>query len=105
MVEAISGGDESFVRRMVQLFIDTMPPSLEELQRETHAANWDSVSKLAHKMKATVDSMGIASLQETVRTIEHNGKKGEHAEVIPALVAQFVSVIQDCIAQLKEDFG
>jgi signal transduction histidine kinase/CheY-like chemotaxis protein len=105
MVQTISGGDESFVKRMVQLFIDTMPPSLKELQTETAQQNWLQVSKLAHKMKATIDSMGITSLKEDIRTIEANGKKGENVDKIPALTEQVIKVVETCVDQLKADFG
>ena len=104
MVKTISGGDESFVKRMVNLFIETMPPSLQELQHETKQQNWQSVSKLAHKMKATIDSMGINSLKEIIRTIETNGKKGEELDKIPALVEQIVATVQVCVDQLKQEY-
>jgi len=105
MVQTISGGDESFVKRMVQLFIDTMPPSLKEIQTETAQQNWPQVSKLAHKMKATIDSMGITCLKEDIRTIEANGKKAENLDKIPALVQQVIKVVEICVDQLKADFG
>jgi HPt (histidine-containing phosphotransfer) domain-containing protein len=90
---------------MVQLFIDTMPPSLKELQNETAQQNWPQVSKLAHKMKATIDSMGIASLKDDIRTIEANGKKGENPDKIPELVQVVVKVVETCVDQLRADFG
>jgi CheY-like chemotaxis protein len=105
MVKTISGGDESFVKRMVQLFIDTMPPSLDELKKETQQQNWTQVSKLGHKMKATIDSMGIVSLKDDIRAIETNGKKGENLDKIPALVQRVVTVVETCSDQLKGDFN
>jgi CheY-like chemotaxis protein len=104
MVQTISGGDMSFVKRMVQLFIDTVPPSLAELQKETAQQNWLNVSKLAHKLKATIDSMGISRIKEVVRAVELNGKKSENIEKIPGLVAEVVSVLEACMRQLKRDF-
>jgi HPt (histidine-containing phosphotransfer) domain-containing protein len=105
MVETLSGGDAAFIKRMVQLFIDTMPPSMQELQKETQQQNWEAVSKLAHKMKATIDSMGIARLKDDIRTIEMNGKKKENVETIPGLVNTVVEVINTSINQLKRDFS
>jgi CheY-like chemotaxis protein len=105
MVQTISGGDESFVKRMVQLFIETVPPSLTDLQNETAAQNWLNVSKLAHKLKATIDSMGITSIKDVVRTIETNGKKNEDLDKIPAQVQEVVTVLEACMTQLKRDFA
>lgn len=105
MVQSISGGDTGFVERMVQLFIETMPPSLTELQQEVKQQNWVAAGKIAHKLKSTIDSMGIVQLKQDIRTIELNGKKVEHTEVIPELAARVVTVIEQCIQQLKTDFN
>jgi PAS domain S-box-containing protein len=104
MVQTISGGDESFVKRMVQLFIETVPPSLADLQKETVQQNWLHVSKLAHKLKATIDSMGITRVKDVVRSIETSGKKGEELDKIPAQVQEVITVLEACVKQLKRDF-
>jgi CheY-like chemotaxis protein len=104
MVQTISGGDESFVKRMVQLFLETVPPSMADLQQEAAQQNWVNVSKLAHKLKATIDSMGIIRIKEVVRTIETNGKKGEDLDKIPTQVQEVVTVLEACMGQLKRDF-
>jgi PAS domain S-box-containing protein len=105
MVQTIAGGDTSFVKRMVQLFIETVPPSMADIQKETEQQNWLNVSKLAHKMKATIDSMGITKIKDVVRTIEANGKKGEELDKIPAQVQEVVSVLEACMGQLRKDFN
>lgn len=66
--------------------------------------NWVNVSKLAHKLKATIDSMGITRIKEVVRAIETNGKKGEELDKIPAQVKEVNTVLEACIKQLKKDF-
>lgn len=104
MVQTIAGGDAGFVKRMVELFIETVPPSMADLQQETAAQNWLSVSKLAHKLKATIDSMGITRIKEVVRTIELNGKKGEAVDKIPGQVQEVIGVLEACMEQLKRDF-
>jgi PAS domain S-box-containing protein len=104
MVQTIAGGDISFVKKMVQLFLDTVPPSMTDIQKETEQQNWLNVSKLAHKMKATIDSMGIVKIKEVIRAIEANGKKGEEVDKIPGQVQEVILVLEECMGQLKKDF-
>jgi hypothetical protein len=104
MVQTIAGGDAGFVKKMVQLFIETVPPSMADIQKETGQQNWANVSKLAHKMKATIDSMGIVKIKDVVRVIEANGKKGEEVDKIPAQVQEVIQVLEECVGQLKKDF-
>lgn len=74
-IKAVSGGDKEFVKRMVQLFIETVPANVQELNVYMNSENWDMVSKMAHKLKSTLDSMGIHSLKQEIRMIEANAKK------------------------------
>ena len=103
MVQSVSGGDEGFIRKMVALFIETVPQNVEDLKTATQAENWDLVGKTAHKLKSTIDSMGIKSIRQEIRTVEANAKQKQSLEQIPALVATIGTVIDNCILQLKTE--
>ena len=105
MVESISGGDQGFIKKMLQLFVDTMPQNVGELQSALQQENWEMVGKHAHKMKSTIDSMGISSLKEDIRAVESSGKNKTNLESVPALVTKVADIIQKCISQIKNDFG
>src|SRR5258708_345676 len=93
MVQSVSGGDESFIKKMVALFIETVPQNMDELVKATESGNWDQVGKTAHKLKSTVDSMGIKSIKQEIRTVEANAKAKVQLEELPALVYRIGSVI------------
>ncbi|MBN9383047.1 MAG: PAS domain S-box protein [Chitinophagaceae bacterium] len=101
MVQSVSGGDEGFIKKMVALFIETVPQNLDELVKAVQAENWDLVAKTAHKLKSTVDSMGIKSIKQEIRTVEANAKQKTQIEEIPALVEKIGTVIHECIGQLQ----
>jgi len=105
MVETISGGDKGFIVKMVQLFIETMPQNLKDLQNALTEQTWEMVGKHAHKMKSTIDSMGIVALKEDIRTVESSGKHKTDLDAVPALVDRIASILDQCIVQLKRDFS
>jgi HPt (histidine-containing phosphotransfer) domain-containing protein len=105
MVEGISGGDQEFVGRMVRLFLDTMPDSLHEMRESAESGRWEALSKLAHKMKSTIDSMGIVRLKQVVRTIENNGKHMVNVDETLPLVENLVYIMEACMSQIKKDFS
>src|SRR6202000_2586142 len=70
MVQSVSGGDEGFIKKMVALFIETVPQNIQELNKGLQTENWDHVGKMAHKLKSTVDSMGIQSIRQDIRAVE-----------------------------------
>ena len=103
MVQSVSGGDEGFIKKMVALFIETVPQNLDELVKAVQAEQWDQVAKTAHKLKSTVDSMGIKSIKQEIRTVEANAKQTTQVEEIPALVDKIGAVIHECIGQLQTE--
>ena len=105
MVQSVSGGDEGFIKKMVALFIETVPQNMDELVKATQTENWDQVGKTAHKLKSTVDSMGIKSIRQEIRTVEANAKQKTQVEQIPALVEKIGSVINECIVQLQAEIA
>jgi len=103
MVQSVSGGDEGFIKKMVALFIETVPQNMQDLKNALQAENWEQVGKTAHKLKSTIDSMGIKSIRQEIRTVEANAKQLDSLQEIPSLVATIDSVILDCIGQLKAE--
>jgi hypothetical protein len=103
MVQSVSGGDEGFIKKMVALFIETVPQNLQDLKNALQAENWEQVGKTAHKLKSTIDSMGIKSIRQEIRDVEANSKTLESLQEIPALVATIDNVIKECIGQLQAE--
>lgn len=103
MVESISGGDKSFVIKMLQLFLDTVPVTLEQMNNALQSSQWLSLSQLAHKLKSTIDSMGIVLLKQDIRYIEQKAKQEQSLEEMPQLVKKVNSVIQKTMEQVKAD--
>jgi PAS domain S-box-containing protein len=102
IIKSISGGDEGFVTKMVLLFIDTVPANLKDLNNALKEKNWDMVYKMAHKLKSTLDSMGVQSVKQDVRMVEMNAKKMESIDQIPAMVERINGIVNACIKQLQD---
>ena len=105
IVQSVSGGDKAFIRKMILLFIETVPQNLAELNSALRSQNWEQLGKTAHKLKSTVDSMGIKSIHSDIRAVESNAKQQKNLQEIPAKVDKIVSVIDMCIEQLMQEIA
>jgi CheY-like chemotaxis protein/HPt (histidine-containing phosphotransfer) domain-containing protein len=105
IVQSVSGGDKAFIRKMILLFIETVPQNLAELSTALRTENWEQVGKMAHKLKSTVDSMGIKSIHADIREVETNAKQQKDLHEIPFKVEKIVSVIDLCIEQLMQEIA
>jgi CheY-like chemotaxis protein len=103
MVLSVSGGDVSFIKKMVLLFIETVPQNVVELRKSVDAENWDQVARIAHKLKSTIDSMGIKSIYQDIRSAETNAKQKANLNEIPSLTQKIESVIDNCVKQLQAE--
>jgi HPt (histidine-containing phosphotransfer) domain-containing protein len=105
MVEAVSGGNKEFIKKMILLFIDTIPKDVILLKNACASKDWAQVTKTAHKLKSTIDSMAIKSIQQDIRTIETNAKQGTSVEILPELAEKIDHTINTCIVQLSGEIA
>ena len=70
MINTIGKDDPAFVKKLISIFLDTMPVDLEKLVAAGQAKNTAEIVKVAHKMKSNIDLLGIYSLKYTIRKLE-----------------------------------
>lgn len=105
LVEEISGGDQEFVKRMMGMFVETVPQLLAELQLSVQEKAWDRTWKTAHRMKSTIDSMNIRSIKQEIRQIEANGKQQVQLDELPMLTDKVARVLEACFEAVKKELA
>lgn len=105
MLKEMSGGDESFIVMMVQMFTETTPELISQMKAAVQVGNWPELGGLAHKIKPTIDSMGIESLRELIREVEKDGKNSTNIAELPGKVEIVVNTLEECIKAMKKDFS
>ncbi len=106
MVKIIGKGNPIFMKKMVSLFLDQMPIDIQHLREHSNTLDWDEVSKLAHRMKPTIDGMGIVSLKEKIRELESRSRNNTlliDAEM-NALIDSVFNIMEKALNQLKKEF-
>jgi PAS domain S-box-containing protein len=99
MINTIGKDDPVFAKKIVSIFLETMPQNLAGLLTAHKEKNYEQVAKIAHKMKSNIDSMGINSLKDPIRELETTKAGGEKME---SLVEQINATLQAAFIQLKE---
>lgn len=91
----ISGGDEQFVKQMLDSFILTTKKGLEELKESITEAQWDKVSELAHKLMSPCHSIGAMNLYKLLVTIEKGAANEKDGSQMEALIEKSVKEFND----------
>lgn len=98
-LKEISGGDESFMESILDTFKTEMPQMLNELKAAYSAGDLQTVGQKAHKMKSSIDLMGIADLKQTIRSIEKQGKSNTDDD-LPELIQNTENVLKAVLNEL-----
>lgn len=91
-----------FIKRMLGIFIDTIPPIVERMYLHFENKEMDEVSALAHKIKPTLDGAGIISLRETIRNLELHREKRRTKTQISEDMSRLRSVISEVVEEFKK---
>ena len=102
-LEEMLGGDKEAVFQMVKIFLQATPESLGELVRNYEKNDMNGVSKLAHKLKSSVDIFCIDEIKADIRKLENNTREQINMDEVPGLVEKIDSILSSAIEQVKEE--
>lgn len=102
----LSRGDEEFVVNMVEIFVQHTPPSISQMNIALQKKDYESVAKIAHRIKPSIDNMGIKQLEGVPKNIELYIKAGSIDFVILQHKVNFLTAtLESVIEKLKKDFA
>ncbi|HEX8507767.1 MAG TPA: ATP-binding protein [Hymenobacter sp.] len=92
--------DAGFIRKMQQLFVDTVPNQLEQLRQAVNLHDWPAATLLVHTLKSTYGNLQVDEAQRYVRKFEEILKQGPE----PAILANLLRTISRVTAQITDVF-
>ena len=92
-LRSISDNNEQFLSEMVQTFVQSIPPVLDEMDDCLRQKNWYRLSRLAHQIKPSFGLMGMGDLRKTVFYIEQNADQKTNLTELSEVTSHF---IRDC---------
>jgi len=70
LLKQMSRGNQDFVKKMVLIFIKLARENSMQFRSAMEQNEWEVLQRAAHKIKPSIDQMGIVSLKEDVRKLE-----------------------------------
>ena len=103
-VYALSDNDPEFVLQIVTLFVTEVPDDLAQIKEGIKKKDHKHAYAYAHKIKPTLDLMGLNVAFEEILQIEAwtkaEGKKKDIKETFKSVKNQ----VNDAIKEIKKDF-
>jgi len=99
----LSRGNKEFVEKMIIIFIEQTTITIEKIKNAIEAENFIEVSQLIHKIKPSIEGIGVISILDDVRTLEKIAKESNDKKQINTLFLGINNVLTEVVLQLKEN--
>jgi two-component system, OmpR family, aerobic respiration control sensor histidine kinase ArcB len=97
--------NESFVQKIMQLFVDTVPSELQELESALRTGDRAMARKFSHRLKSTYANLGIRKAASCMRAIEQAAEQEGALEGVFGLLEEAKGLSGVVIEQLREQIG
>ncbi|WP_070786721.1 Hpt domain-containing protein [Flavobacterium crassostreae] len=104
-VYALSDNDPEFVKEILILFINEVPNDLKKIKEGIHNKDYKMVHAYAHKIKPTLDLLGLHVAFEEILQIEAwtktEGQKKDVAHTFESVKHQ----LKEAVKEIRKDFN
>ena len=81
--------------------LDETPVELQKLQQYFFESNWEGVRAIAHKMKSTMQFIGLPDTLQLVKQIENNAREGKYLDTLNEKIKNVVLEANSAMKQLE----
>ncbi|UCS91869.1 response regulator [Echinicola marina] len=97
-LKRICNGNQDFMQHMISLFIQVSNSSLDEMSLAIKGHDWEEVRRIAHRLKPSLNSMGINSIVEEVIALEE-------AQLSHEEVAGIFNKLKAVLGEVNKELG
>lgn len=99
----LSRGNDAFVKKMVNLFVEQTRLSLEQFKEAISQSNHERIKEVAHRIKPSIDNMGIVSLKNVIRVVEQEAADGQPFTMLLPKIMQVETVLKQVLEKLEAE--
>lgn len=99
LLNELSESDSEYKSTIIQMFLDSMPETIKEIEDAFAISDYEALAKAAHYAKSSLSVINVEDLRALVARIEMNCKKNEHLEELEVLVRR-VKIKYDLVVQI-----
>ncbi|WP_185205645.1 PAS domain-containing hybrid sensor histidine kinase/response regulator [Chryseobacterium sp. C3] len=89
-IQALSRGNDDFIQKMLSIFITQTQETIPMVEKAFEEKNYAEIARLIHRIKPSIEGVGIYSIKETVKDLEVKSK--EQQTGFPELYTMFLEV-------------
>jgi HPt (histidine-containing phosphotransfer) domain-containing protein len=100
MVNRLCRGDNNLTKKMVQLFLNDIPPAIEEIKQAYNIKDFITLKKTAHRIKPVLAMYYIVKIENDIKMIEKAGFEENITPELESNINNLSSIIGNVIQQM-----
>lgn len=97
------GGDPQFMRDLIQLFVDTTPPCITQINEFRKEENWKEIGDILHRIKPTIELFGMERIIVEIKSAEQMARNGEDLDKLKPLLDYILPELEIAIEAVKSE--
>ena len=103
-LKSLASDDDSFIRDMINIFIEQVDEYKTAMPELLLKADYDRLSKMAHKAKSSLAVMGMAEVADMLQKLEILAQKGDEIESYAGMIDLFITKSDEAIHELQQAY-
>lgn len=102
-IKEISNGDKEFVNRMIELFVNIIPPSLQKMKIAFQDKDFKTLNAIAHRIKPSINDLGVTQISHEIKQVEFLSLENPKSVLLPKFLVKIENVLNQVITQLVKE--
>ncbi len=98
VLEELSHGDQNFITHMLRLFVKISGEAIIEFDDALKRNDFAQINKIAHRIKPSIDNMGITILKDKIRELENFPEDGDSKDR-----TELIDFVKDTVLKVSKD--
>lgn len=94
--------DQNQIKLMIDIFINQIDSICPEINAAYLNGNLNTVYRLVHKIKPSIETMGITGIKEAIRYIEKSTKENSNSVQLQEYITKLINTLNESVNQIKK---
>jgi PAS domain S-box-containing protein len=99
------GNEKTMLNRMILKFLEVTPAYMRDLSEAAVNKDIDSINRLSHKLKSSIDLVSTDSMRELIKLINEKSKSSDKIEDILEMIQQFSGDFEQLVNELNNQIN
>lgn len=105
MLNELAEGDNEYKVTIMNMFLETMPETMQKMDEYLAASDWENFYKTAHYAKSSLSVVKVPEMHKLAQAMERNARQQTSLETIPGILAMFKKYFEQVKTVLNKEIS